>query len=305
MRGLTLTADLYQIAIDDRVVLTETLGVGGTGNTAAVQSAVTALLASSGFPQVAAARFFVNGLDTTTRGVDVVGTYRFNAGNLGTWSLTAAYNYNKTRIDRRLNELGPLAAIPGIVLFGRVEGSASPRASRATKSSSARTATSACSGSPPAPRATAGSSRRVRPIRSRTRSALPRSGRMTSSLERSGSRISSCGLAGMATARSSRSVRTICSTSIRIARPLAPADGRWAGLPGEPAIYSLLDLLALRLQRPLRLRPDERHFLIARARGGGISFPGDRPRGHRASQASDDGQSRASAYFPRKGQTPH
>jgi iron complex outermembrane receptor protein len=122
LRGLTLTADLYQIAIDDRVVLTETLGVGGTGNTAAVQSAVTALLASSGFPQVAAARFFVNGLDTTTRGVDLVGTYRFNAGNLGTWSLTAAYNYNKTRIDRRLNELGPLAAIPGIVLFGRVEG---------------------------------------------------------------------------------------------------------------------------------------------------------------------------------------
>jgi iron complex outermembrane receptor protein len=122
LRGLTLTADAYQIAIDDRIVLTETLGVGGTGNTAAVQSAVTALLASSGFPQVAAARFFINGLDTTTRGIDVVGTYRFNAGDFGKWSLTAAYNYNKTKIDRRLNELGPLAAIPGIVLFGRVEG---------------------------------------------------------------------------------------------------------------------------------------------------------------------------------------
>ncbi|HEX8402642.1 MAG TPA: TonB-dependent receptor [Allosphingosinicella sp.] len=122
LRGLTLTADAYQIAIDDRIVLTETLGVGGTGNVAAVQTAVTALLASSGFPQVAAARFFVNGLDTTTRGIDVVGTYRFNAGTFGSWSLTAAYNYNKTKIDRRLNELGPLAAIPGIVLFGRVEG---------------------------------------------------------------------------------------------------------------------------------------------------------------------------------------
>jgi iron complex outermembrane receptor protein len=121
-QGLTLTADFYQIGIDDRIVLTETLGTGGTGNTATVQAAVTALLASSGFPQVAAARFFINGLDTTTRGVDVVGTYRFRAGDLGNWSLTAAYNYNKTKIDRRLNELGPLAAIPGIVLFGRVEG---------------------------------------------------------------------------------------------------------------------------------------------------------------------------------------
>ena len=48
-------------------------------------------------------------------------SYRFTPG-FGTWTLTAAYNYNKTRIDRRLNNLGPLATIPGIVLFGRVEG---------------------------------------------------------------------------------------------------------------------------------------------------------------------------------------
>ena len=122
LQGLTLTADLYSIKIKDRIVLTETLGNGGTGNTAAVQSAVTALLASSGFPQVAAARFFINGLDTTTRGVDIVGSYRWRTGSLGNWSLTAAYNYNKTKIDQRLAALGPLATIPGLVLFGRVEG---------------------------------------------------------------------------------------------------------------------------------------------------------------------------------------
>jgi iron complex outermembrane receptor protein len=122
VRGLTLTADLYQIKIDDRIVLTETLGNGGTGNTATVQSAVTALLASSGFPQVAAARFFINGLDTTTKGVDLVAAYNLRAGDLGRWTLTAAYNYNKTKIDKRLDAVGPLAQIPGIVLFGRVEG---------------------------------------------------------------------------------------------------------------------------------------------------------------------------------------
>jgi iron complex outermembrane receptor protein len=122
IQGLTFTADFYQIKIDDRIVLTETLGNGGTGNTAAVQSAVTNLLASLGFPQVAAARFFINGLDTTTRGVDLVATYRFRGGDLGNWSLTAAYNYNKTKIDQRLAALGPLATIPGLVLFGRVEG---------------------------------------------------------------------------------------------------------------------------------------------------------------------------------------
>jgi iron complex outermembrane receptor protein len=121
-RGFTLTADLYSIRIKDRIVLTEILGTNGTGNNATVQAAVTALLASSGFPQVGAARFFINGLDTTTRGLDVVGSYRWRGGGMGNWTLTAAYNYNKTKIDRRLATLGPLAQIPGLNLFGRVEG---------------------------------------------------------------------------------------------------------------------------------------------------------------------------------------
>ncbi|HEX4761311.1 MAG TPA: TonB-dependent receptor, partial [Sphingomicrobium sp.] len=122
LRGLTLTADWYQIKIKDRIVLTEILGQGGTGNTTTVQTAVTNLLASLGFPQVAAARFFVNGLDTTTRGLDVVAAYNFRAGDLGRWSLSAAYNRNKTKIDERLATPGALAQIPGIVLFGRIEG---------------------------------------------------------------------------------------------------------------------------------------------------------------------------------------
>ena len=122
MRGLTITADVYQIDIDDRIVLTETLGNGGTGNSGTVQQAVTNLLIASGFPQVSAARFFINGLDTRTKGLDVVAVYRRNLQNLGNWSLSAAYNYNKTTIEERLPALGPLATIPGLVLFGRVEG---------------------------------------------------------------------------------------------------------------------------------------------------------------------------------------
>jgi iron complex outermembrane recepter protein len=122
LRGLTITADWYQIKIKDRIVLTEILGQGGTGNVATVQTAVTALLATLGFPQVAAARFFVNGLDTTTRGFDVVAAYNLRAGDLGRWSLSAAYNRNKTKIDERLATPGALAQISGLVLFGRIEG---------------------------------------------------------------------------------------------------------------------------------------------------------------------------------------
>ncbi len=120
VHGFTITVDYYRIDINNRIVLTENLGAAGAG-TAAVNAAVKALLDANGFQSVGAARFFVNGLDTTTQGVDAVASYRFSPG-FGNWTLTAAYNYNKTRIDERLNNLGPLATIPGIVLFGRVEG---------------------------------------------------------------------------------------------------------------------------------------------------------------------------------------
>jgi iron complex outermembrane receptor protein len=102
-------------------VLTENLGAAGSG-TAAQNLAVKAILDANGFNSVGAARFFINGLDTTTQGVDVVATYRFGDASIGRWNLTAAYNYTKTKIDKRLNALGPLATIPGLVLFGRIEG---------------------------------------------------------------------------------------------------------------------------------------------------------------------------------------
>ena len=119
--GLTLTLDWYQIDIDNRIVLTENLGAAGAG-TPAVNAAVKALLDANGFQSVGAARFFINGLNTRTRGLDAVASYRWRTGSIGNWTLTAAYNYNRTRIEDRLNNLGPLATIPGIVLFGRVEG---------------------------------------------------------------------------------------------------------------------------------------------------------------------------------------
>lgn len=120
-RGFQITADYYHIKIKDRIVLTENLGAAGSG-TAAQNAAVKAILDANGFNSVGAARFFINGLDTTTQGVDVVATYRFGDASIGRWNLTAAYNYNKTKIDKRLNTLGSLAQIPGLVLFGRIEG---------------------------------------------------------------------------------------------------------------------------------------------------------------------------------------
>ena len=127
LRGLSITADFYQIKIDDRIVLTENL----TANRDAVGlptgpepggGPIAQILNDNGFNSIGAARFFINGLDTTTRGVDIIASYRWRPEGLGSWSLTAAYNHNKTKIDKRINPLGPLSAVPGLVLFGREQG---------------------------------------------------------------------------------------------------------------------------------------------------------------------------------------
>ncbi len=121
VRAMTLTVDYYNIKIKDRVVLTENLGAAGSGSSA-VNAAVKAVLDANGFNSVGAARFFINGLDTRTQGVDAVLNWRLPVEDIGNWTLTAAYNYNTQKILKRKNELGSLATIPNLVLFGRVEG---------------------------------------------------------------------------------------------------------------------------------------------------------------------------------------
>ncbi|MEP9402866.1 TonB-dependent receptor [Sphingomonas sp. VNH70] len=106
-RGLTLTADYYNIKIDDRVILSENLQ--GT--------AVVAVLRAAGIRDITSARFFINGIDTRTQGVEVVGTYRVPDLGIGSVTLTAGYNYNQTDITDR----STLSAIPGVTLFGRQE----------------------------------------------------------------------------------------------------------------------------------------------------------------------------------------
>jgi iron complex outermembrane receptor protein len=115
-QGLTLTVDYYNIKIKDRIVLTENLGA----STSATDTAIRNYLVSQGLAATAA-RFFINGLDTRTQGVDAVLNWRLPIEGVGKWSLTAAYNYNKQSILKRNNTLGPLASIPGVILFGRVE----------------------------------------------------------------------------------------------------------------------------------------------------------------------------------------
>ena len=90
-----LTVDAYQIDIDNRIVLSENIAGSATGTP--TQQAIYAILAPFG---VTTARFFVNGVDTTTKGVDVVGRYRLDAEEAGRFDLTLAANFNKTDVNR-------------------------------------------------------------------------------------------------------------------------------------------------------------------------------------------------------------
>ncbi|MBA3511787.1 TonB-dependent receptor [Sphingomonas sp.] len=115
---LNVTVDAYQVDIDDRILVTENLGAFGTS---AQRAAVLAILSAAGFPSVAAARFFVNGVDTRTRGLDLVATYRVAMADMGRLNLTGGFNLNKTKITRNAAVPGALATIPGLALFSRLE----------------------------------------------------------------------------------------------------------------------------------------------------------------------------------------
>jgi iron complex outermembrane recepter protein len=90
--NLSLSADFYRVQIKDRVVLS---GLFAT-NDAVIGDAVAAIVDE--FPGVASAQFFVNAVDSTTNGVDVVidYTHRLSRGSL---KATAAANYTKSTVD--------------------------------------------------------------------------------------------------------------------------------------------------------------------------------------------------------------
>ncbi len=125
--ALSLTVDYYNIKIDDRIVVTENLTAtrdalgnpSGAPTTAGFQ--IATILNNAGFRTISAARFFINGIDTRTQGIDAVATYRFDLGEYGKLRATAGFNYNKTKITGRSATPGAVSQVPGLVLFGRQE----------------------------------------------------------------------------------------------------------------------------------------------------------------------------------------
>jgi iron complex outermembrane receptor protein len=106
---LTLTIDAYRIDIDDRIVLSENL----------TSTDVLDYLTGLGFIGIGGGRFFINGVDTETEGVDIVMSYPLSTAGAGRFDFTLTANFNSTDVTR-VPETPQLTALPTPpVLFSR------------------------------------------------------------------------------------------------------------------------------------------------------------------------------------------
>ncbi len=107
---LTITIDAYRIDIDDRIVLSENL----------TSQAVRDYLTLQGFVAIGGGRFFINGVDTETQGVDVVVNWPLETDSAGTFDFSLLGNFNSTDVTRvpATSQLGALTPPP--VLFDRI-----------------------------------------------------------------------------------------------------------------------------------------------------------------------------------------
>ena len=106
---ISLTVDAYRIKIRDRIVLSENL----------TQANVRDYITRQGFVGVGGGRFFINGVNTTTDGVDIVMNWPVNAGAAGRFDTTLAANFNSTEVTKTPVTAQLAALNPAPVLFDR------------------------------------------------------------------------------------------------------------------------------------------------------------------------------------------
>ena len=108
-RNWTTTVDLYRIDIDDRIIFSSNLQLNG--------KPLQGVLAAQGI-NVGAARYFTNAVDTRTKGVDVVSTYRLNLKGGARADFTLAYNHNDNAV-RHVAASPALLTAEGLTLADR------------------------------------------------------------------------------------------------------------------------------------------------------------------------------------------
>lgn len=94
--SLALTADLYRIEVDDRIIVSGQLTVPGAGQSSELSDSIIASLKREG---VSRAQFFMNGVDTVTEGADIVITWDVPYEIRGDLTLQLLGSWTDTEID--------------------------------------------------------------------------------------------------------------------------------------------------------------------------------------------------------------
>jgi len=103
-----LAVDAYRIKLRNQLALSDNIGTGVNSS-----AAITALLQPF---NVTAARFFVNGIRSTTKGIDLVAHYRLATDTVGNFDFTVAGNLNDVKLTRVPTGTGTIT-VPA--LFGQ------------------------------------------------------------------------------------------------------------------------------------------------------------------------------------------
>ena len=99
--GFSVSADYYNIAVDDRVLFTGEIGFDGDDNTT---NPIEQILIDN---SVTSIKLFVNALDTRTQGFDLVADYRdISVGSNAELNFILSMNINSTDIDGAIQAPG-------------------------------------------------------------------------------------------------------------------------------------------------------------------------------------------------------
>lgn len=110
----SVTADYYNVKVDDRVLFTGEIGFDSDADT---DNPVEQILLDN---SITSLKFFVNAVNTVTSGIDVVANYKNIEIGSGTLSATLAANMNETEIDGQI-ATPTLLAENGYEIFNRKE----------------------------------------------------------------------------------------------------------------------------------------------------------------------------------------
>ena len=114
---INVSVDYYSIELEDRIALTGLVEIAGTpipagqncpgaiANPAGNLGLCLQELGVPGAADLASVRFYTNDFETTTTGIDLVGTWDLDWGDMGSGSFVAAWNWTETEVDSAGSEV--------------------------------------------------------------------------------------------------------------------------------------------------------------------------------------------------------